>query len=87
MGIYYRISKVLSEKVREIVKTTSTQVNTVYITQWLLITYVIGVKELLGIGFVSDAWIVPTGIIFAFASIIIARIYTNASGKLRGKCA
>jgi len=85
MGLYHAISKHITGQAATWVKTTSTQVNTIYIIQWLLITYVIGVRELAGAGYVSDAWIVPTGIIMAVLSILLARVYTNISGRIRRK--
>ena len=85
MGLYHAISKHITGKAAAWVKTTSVQVNTIYIIQWLLITYVIGMRELAGAGYVSDAWIVPTGIIMAVISILLARVYTNISDRVRRK--
>jgi len=77
MGIYQLISKVLPEKVMTQIKIISTQINTIYIIQWLLITYVIAVKEIIGADYVYDLWIVPTGLLFAVISIALARVYTS----------
>jgi len=81
MGICYAVSNRIPEQAAERIKIISAQVNTIYIIQWLLITYVIAVKELIGAGHVADAWVVPVGILMAVASILLAEVYTGIFKK------
>ena len=82
-GICYAISKRLSERAIRRISETAASVNTIYIIQWLLITYTIAVKELAGLGYLPSAAVIPAGIAFAICSIILAKLYRN--GKER-KC-
>ena len=78
----YVLSKHLSEVVMNWFKKTAAQVNTIYIIQWLVITYLIAFKELAGIGYASGALVIPLGIVIAIISIILSGLYQKIKKKV-----
>jgi len=82
-GGCFFVSKRIGGKAEALIRSTSAQVNTIYIIQWLLITYFISIRELAGMGHLTDPWIVPTGVILTAVSILLARGHDRAKGKMR----
>jgi len=81
LGVCHVVAVRTAPRATEWIQTTSSQVNIIYVIQWLLISYAIAARELMGSGRVPDAWVVSAGMLFAIASIALARIYANAERR------
>ncbi|WP_435921589.1 hypothetical protein [Paenibacillus sp. DYY-L-2] len=83
ISTYYFISTFIKGSMQNIVKSISSNLNTVYIVEWLLITYTIAVKEIIGLGSLNIYLIIPVGIVVALCSIGIAWLWNRVKGKRR----
>lgn len=70
--IYYAVSKIIKRRAVTAVKYISKNVNTIYILQWLVITYTIAAMEILGTGLFSTAWGIPISILVTLVSVAIS---------------
>lgn len=87
ISVCYLISKFLKGKILNGIKYTSTNLNTIYIIQWLLITYFIALREVIGIGYFEKNLAIPIGILIALFSIGITSLwnFVNLNIKKRNE--
>lgn len=81
ISVYYFISKFVKGKAQNTIKYISSNLNTIYIIQWLLITYSIAVKELVGLGSLAAELAIPVGIIVALCSIGITWLWNRVKTR------
>ena len=72
ISAYYFISIFVKRRMLDIVKYISSNLNAIYIIQWLLITYAIAMKEIIGLDSLPANMIIPVGIVVTICSIGIA---------------
>jgi hypothetical protein len=72
ISVYYFLSCLIEGRLQNTVKYISTNLNTIYIMQWLLITYSIAVKEILGLGKLAEYWVIPTGVLISIVCMFFA---------------
>jgi hypothetical protein len=84
ISVCYFISIVIKEKAANFVKLVSFNLNTIYIAQWLLITYSIAVKELIGLPAINKYWVIPIAILYMAASIGAALLWKLLKKRLNG---
>lgn len=77
ISAYYYISTQLKGRIEGIVKYLSSNLNTIYIIQWLVITYTIAIKEIIGLGSLPVQMIIPVGILTGLCSIGIAWLWNQ----------
>lgn len=82
VSAYFLISTVVKGKVAAFVKYVSTNLNTIYIAHWLLITYFIAIKELIGMPALNQYWVIPVAILFIAASIGFALLWKLLKRKM-----
>lgn len=85
VSIYYYISQSLEGKYLQTVKFISSNLNTIYIIQWLIIAYTIAVCVVFDIGKVPEPWIVPIGGIIAIVSIVLANLIGKRKRTLKNR--
>lgn len=79
--IYYAISKAIKGRAITAVKYISKNVNTIYILQWLVITYTIGVMEILGTELFDTALGIPISIAITAVCIAISVLWNKVKQK------
>lgn len=79
--IYYDVSKLIKGRVITSVKYISKNVNTIYILQWLVITYTIGIMELLQIGVFHVILGIPISIAIMVVCIAISICWHKVKQK------
>ena len=85
--MYYFLSLAIRGNGQTAVKYLSAKVNTIYIIQWLVITYSIGVLEILGMNMFPSVWGIPLGLLITAISILICILYYLVKARVRGKTA
>lgn len=84
--IYYIISKVLNKRAVTAVKYISSNVNTIYIIQWLVITYTIAIMEISDIELFDTAWGIPISLAVTIICILICMAWNKIrKGKTDSK--
>ncbi|ADL51247.1 acyltransferase family protein [Clostridium cellulovorans] len=71
ISIYYYLSCFIEGRLQNTVKYISINLNTIYIMQWLLISYSIAVKEILGLGNLAGCWVIPIGVLISIVCMIL----------------
>jgi uncharacterized membrane protein len=72
ISAYYYVSTLIKGKTANFVKFVSANLTVIYIAQWLLITYSIAIKELIGLPAFNKYWVIPIAILYTVASIGVA---------------
>ncbi|CAH1208459.1 hypothetical protein PAECIP111892_03114 [Paenibacillus auburnensis] len=82
ISVYYYISTPVRRKMENIIKYLSSNLNTIYVIQWLLITYTIATKEVIGLGSLPAPMIIPGGILIGLCSIGIAWLWNHSKARI-----
>lgn len=81
ISAYYFISKIVQGRTQNIVKYISSNLNTIYIIQWLLITYSVAIKEMVGLGGLPAGLTIPVGIVVVLCSIGITWLWNRLKAR------
>jgi surface polysaccharide O-acyltransferase-like enzyme len=81
ISLYYYLSCLIKGRLQNTVKHISAKLNTIYIMQWLLITYSIAIKEILGLGNLGSCWIIPIGVLISITCIFFTWRWRRTSGR------
>lgn len=79
--IYYVVSKIIKGRAVTAVKYISKNVNTIYILQWLVITYTIAVMEITGTELIHSVWTVPLSIVITVLCIAISMAWNKVKHR------
>ncbi len=77
IAVYYYLSCLINRscflkgRLQNMIKYVSLNLNTIYILQWLLITYTIAVKEVLGMDRLAVDWIIPVGVLISVVCMLL----------------
>ena len=78
----YLLSLVLKGKAKTAVQYISSKVNTIYIIQWLVITYSIALLVLFDIDALPSVWGVPLGLVVTAVSILLCMLWNKIKASV-----
>jgi len=81
ISLYYFLSKLIKGRGENIIKYLSSNVNTIYIIQWLIICYTIAIMEIFNVNLFSTVWAIPIGIIITIMCIYISKFWNKIKQK------
>ena len=79
----YGISLKTSGKLEYLIKWISSNLNTIYIIHWLVISYSIAVLELLDFDRLPQVYIIPTGIMVTIIAMVINQAYKQLNQEVK----
>ncbi|WP_099467391.1 acyltransferase family protein [Konateibacter massiliensis] len=82
ISVYYYFSCLIEGRIQNTVKYISANLNTIYIMQWLLITYSIAIKEILGLGNLTVYWVIPIGVLIAVVCMFFTWVWNHMKQRL-----
>lgn len=83
ISVYYFLSLAIKGKLQKTVQYISANVNTIYIIQWLIITYSIAILVLIDKDVFPSEWGVLIGLIITTISIAICMLYNKLKVKVK----